>query len=55
MNALAWGVPVEVNVDPMLETYRLSGDERMLKQVLEFARRPSLQGTASTTGGKLTT
>lgn len=42
MNALSWGVPAEVNVDPMLETYRLTGDRRLLEQVLAFAGRPSL-------------
>ena len=37
------GVPSEVNVDPMLEVYRLTGDKRLLEQVLAFARQPSLR------------
>lgn len=41
----ASGIPGEVNVDPMLEVVRLTGDARVLEQVLAFARRPSMKKT----------
>lgn len=37
------GVPGEVNVDPMLEVYRLTGDARLLEQALAFSRQPSFR------------
>jgi hypothetical protein len=39
------GIPSEVNIDPMLELYRLTGASELLDQVLAFANRPSFQET----------
>ena len=39
------GIPGEVNVDSMLELYRLTGDNRVLNQVMAFARRSSFRKT----------
>ncbi|MBI2928471.1 MAG: glycoside hydrolase family 127 protein [Verrucomicrobia bacterium] len=41
------GIPGEVNIDPMLEVVRLSGDARVLAQVLAFAQRPAFRKTVA--------